>query len=197
MTEKNWETRESIIDNFFEIAMMDVSSPHDGAVFFSGPKAKRNATKLAAKSHGEKMTVIDTPALTEFVKHQRHYFGRDAKMTLEEGYTIGDWISERFAEQVSGEVRVYLDGVKPHGTFNRAEVPALLENDKIDRFLVYDSQPSIRDVGPFEEIELNRDDFKSYIERKVECVPDRRIGRNSVSSAKQAAQNLKSEPEVS
>ena len=177
---KNWDTRDSIVDNFLDIATMDVSSPHDGAVFFSGPKAKRKAKKLARQSDGEMMTVIDTPALTEFVKNQRHYFGKDAKMSLQEGYLVGDWISERFSEQATGTVRVYLDGVKPHGTFNRAEVPALLDNPNVDKFLVYDAQPTVRGVQPFQEMELNKEDFETYILRKIECMPDRRIGQKHI-----------------
>lgn len=175
---------------FLEIALMDASSPHDGAVFFSGPGAKRKAKQICDKSDGAMKTVIETPALKEFVKHQSHYFGRNATMSLQEGYTVGDWISERFAAEASGTVRVYLDGIKPHGTFNRAEVPALLANPKIDRFLVYDSRPSLRDVEPYQEMEFNREDFETYIERKLIGVPDRRMSDNHtpVSSANRGQQ---------
>ncbi|MCB1593225.1 MAG: hypothetical protein KDI90_12320 [Alphaproteobacteria bacterium] len=186
------QTREQLQEMFLDIALMDASSPHDGAVFFSGPGAKRRAKKLCDKSDGAMKTVIDTPALKEFVRHQSHYFGRDSKLTLQEGYTVGDWISERFAAEASGTVRVFLDGIKPHGTFNRAEVPALLENEDIDRFLVYDSKPTLRGIEPYEEMEFNRADFETYIERKLVGIPDRRMSEKHtpLSSAGRTAETL-------
>lgn len=188
MTDKS---RMELQNMFLEIALMDASSPRDGAVFFSGPTAKRKAKQMCDKSDGGMKTVIETPALREFVQHQCHYFGKNAKLSLQEGYAVGDWISERFAAEASGTVRVFLDGIKPHGTFNRAEVPALLANPKVDRFLVYDARPSLRDVGPFEAMEFNREDFATYIERKLIGQMDRRMSDNHtpVSTAKRTPQS--------
>jgi len=176
-------TRETLQEKFLDIALMDTSSPVDGAVFFSGPKAKRKAGKMVRQSDGDMKTVIDTPALKEFVKNQSHYFGKDSLLSLEEGYAVGDWISERFAENAKGNVHICIDGVKPHGTFNRAEVPALLDNPDLDKFYVYDSQPSVRGVQPFEPMEFNRQDFQTYLERKLIGRVDRRLDQSSLSQA--------------
>lgn len=172
----------SLHEKFLEIALMDTSSPHDGAIFFSGPAAKKEAKKLAEKSNGTMKTVIDTPALKEFSQHQSYYFGKNAELSLEEGYFIGDCISEKFAQDASGTVRVFLDGIKPHGTFNRAEVPALLKNPNVDRFLVYDTTPSIHDITRFQEMEFNKADFATYIERKLVGLTDRRLGNKKETS---------------
>ncbi len=182
-------TRESLQEKFLDIALMDTSSPVDGAVFFSGPKAKRKAGKMVKQSGGDMKTVIDTPALKEFVKNQSHYFGKNSLLSLEEGYAVGDWISERFAENAKGNVHICIDGVKPHGTFNRAEVPALLDNPDLDKFYVYDSQPSVRGVQPFEQMEFNREDFQTYLERKLIGRVDRRLDQSSLSQAADAQAN--------
>lgn len=182
-------TRETLQEKFLDIALMDTSSPVDGAVFFSGPKAKRKAGKMVKQSDGDMKTVIDTPALKEFVKNQSHYFGKDSLLSLEEGYAVGDWISERFAENAKGDVHICIDGVKPHGTFNRAEVPALLDNPDLDKFYVYDSQPSVRGVQPFEQMEFNREDFQTYLERKLIGRVDRRLDQSSLSQAADAQAN--------
>ncbi len=182
-------TRETLQEKFLDIALMDTSSPVDGAVFFSGPKAKRKAGKMVRQSDGDMKTVIDTPALKEFVKNQSHYFGKDSLLSLEEGYAVGDWISERFAENAKGNVHICIDGVKPHGTFNRAEVPALLDNPDLDKFYVYDSQPSVRGVQPFEPMEFNRQDFQTYLERKLIGRVDRRLDQSSLSQAADSQAN--------
>lgn len=166
---------QSLHEKFLEIALLDTSSPHNGAIFFSGPAAKKEAKKVAEKSNGTMKTVIDTPALKEFCEHQSYYFGKNSELSLEEGYFIGDCISERFAQDASGTVKVFLDGIKPHGTFNRAEVPALLNNPKVDKFLVYDTTPSIHNVTRFQEMEFNKADFATYIERKLIGLADRRF----------------------
>lgn len=167
----------SLQDEFIKTAFMDTSSPHDGAVFFSGPKAKRKAKKLSSTSE-DYQTVIDTPALKEFNKYQKHYFGPDADISLQDAYFIGDCISEYFAKNATGTVRIFLDGVKPHGTFNRAEMPELTTNDKIDKFLVYDAAPFDKNTEPFSEMEMTHEELKEYVAHKVEKIPPRAIGQS-------------------
>lgn len=167
-------------DEFINTAFEDASSPHNGAIFFSGPKAKRKACKMSRSNLEKYRTVVDTVALQKFNKFQPHYFGKKATFSLQEAYFIGDCISESFANNASGSVRVYLDGVKPHGTFNRVEIATLLKNDKITDFLVYDASPRNNKIQPFEEMRMSKDELRNYIDQTIKIVPFRDIGQSLV-----------------
>jgi hypothetical protein len=156
----------SLQEAFIKTAFKDTSSPENKAVFFSGPKAKRKMAKLCSKSDGF-ANVCQSEALGAFNEYQSFAFGKNATISLQDYYFIGDCISEAFADNASGTVRIYLDGVKGDGTFNRAEIPALLKNDKVTDFLVYDAMPKQSGIEPFEEIQMNKEELRDYIDRSI------------------------------
>lgn len=171
------ERDKTLQDKFVNIAFMDCSSPPDSAIFFSGPRAKRAAKADVARSGGERKTVLETEALNEFNKWQPLYFGQNAKFSISEAYFIGDCISESFARQASGKVTIYLDGIKPHGTFARAELPTLLSNPAITQFVVHDfGKVDLRAGQQPAGIVMDKEQLQSYINRHTEGMPDRRLG---------------------
>jgi hypothetical protein len=166
-----------------DTASLDTSSPQDGAVFFSGARAKRAAKKLAGSKNNDFKTVIDTDALKAFNTMQSHYFGRNASVSVEEAYFVGDCISENFAGNATGSIRVYLDGIKPHGTFARCEVPQLIQNTNITEFVIYDYDGVDLAAGQkVEPITLDCNEFKAYIECKLAGKCDRRLGNQAQAS---------------
>ncbi len=170
------DTPQSLQDEFVNTAFLDTSSPHDGAVFFSGPKAKRKAVRLAKTDPDNYKTVVNTPALKAFNAYQPHYFGKNASFSLQEAYFIGDCISEYFASNATGTVHVYLDGVKPHGTFNRVELPELLENPDVTGFLVYDLSPE-GGLSPDGEA-MTKEKLQSYVKSCTDRRSFRGIGQS-------------------
>lgn len=169
------KAKEALINTAF----MDTASPTDGAIFFSGPKAKRLVKQLVKSSDGAMVSVLDTPALQEFNQYQHLYFGKNAVMSIEEGYEVGRWISEKFASEASGNVTIVIDGkVKPHGTFNVAEFSVLLKNPNVTGFTVidYDTIKGQHNAQP-ERIPMNKEDCKAYVEKKLAGVADRRQGQ--------------------
>ena len=168
---------QTLQDEFINAALLDTSSPRNGAIFFSGPKAKRQAKKVVSGSNGEKKTVIETDALKEFNNQQSLYFGKDAIFSIDEAYFIGDCISEGFARDASGTVDVYIDGIKPHGTFARAEFPALLDNLDVDSFVVYDyASLKGQSNSVLQGLPMTKDEFACYITDKISGLADRRLG---------------------
>ena len=167
-----------LMDEFLKTAGMDTSSPENGAVFFSGPKAKRLARKMC--NSGEFVNVMQTQALTEFNKWQRHCYGDDGFISLQDYYTVGDWISEKFANEAVGAVTVCLDGIKPHGTFARAEIHVLFRNDNVTHFVVYDYSGA---DGKPEPVEMSKSDFADYVKAKLTGVRDRRLEAPDVREA--------------
>lgn len=164
------ETRRRLMDEFLKTTEMDTSSPENGAVFFSGPKAKRLAKKMS--KNGDFVNVTQTQALTEFNKWQRHCYGDDGFISIQDYYAVGDWISEKFANEATGVVTVCLDGIKPHGTFARAEIPALFMNDNVTHFVVYDYAGA---DGKPEPVEMSKSDFADYVNAKLAGMKDRRL----------------------
>ena len=175
-------TTVNLVDDFLRTVTLDTSSPENGAVFFSGAKAKR-AAKKACKSSDFK-NVTQTEALEEFNKWQKHCYGSDGFLSLQDYFAVGDWISEKFAQDASGSVAVYLDGVKPHGTFARAEIPALIANDKVTDFTVYDFAGS---EGKPEPVSMSKSEFGQYMKQKLEGVRDRRFSSAAPASEHQPA----------
>lgn len=169
-------TRKEMQDSFLSVALLDASSPPDGAIFFSGPRAKRAAKQAVTRSDGKLQTVLDTEALSEFNKWQPLYFGKDAKFSIAEAYFIGDCISESFARNASGAVTIYLDGIKPHGTFARAELPTLLQNPNVEKFIVHDyGTVDMRSAQAPTPVEMDKQKLAQYIQNRIDGVPDRRL----------------------
>lgn len=104
----------------------DASSPTGKAVFFSGAAEKRQAAEFCRKNPGYKHVCM-TDALQAFDRLE--LFKNMPPLTIGEIYDIGDMISERFASEASGNVTAFIGPkCKPHGTFLRVELPALLNN---------------------------------------------------------------------
>ena len=111
------------------LAEYDVSSEHDHAVFFSGALEKREAADFCRKNPGYRHVCM-TPALAAF--NEMNLFKKIPLISVRDIYDLGDIISERFAEEASGNVTIFIGGkCKPHGTFLRIELPALLANTKV------------------------------------------------------------------
>ena len=124
------EDRDTLIAKGLEVALYgDTSSDQDKAVFFSGADEKRQAADFCRKNPGYKHVCM-TEALHQF--DDLKLFGRGSPLTIKEIYDLGDIISERFAQEASGNVTIFIGPkCKPHGTFMRVELPAIMSNEAV------------------------------------------------------------------
>ncbi len=107
------------------VEALDVTSPPDKAVFYSG--VPRDAVAANAGSRG--LTTIETLPdgkwLNDLKLFDKNALGPDS------AYQVWDRMSERYAQAASGEVHFIVDNPSPRSTFLRKELPALKKNPNV------------------------------------------------------------------
>lgn len=123
-----------------EVERADVSSPHGGAHFYSGNAA--DGTRM--RDHAERHTDGVTSVTLEQTRGGREFEGRGmfrpgAPVTQAQANRIWRRLSERYAEEASGEATAWVHDSWSGSVWLTVECPALERNAKVS---------TIRVVGP-------------------------------------------------
>ena len=113
------------------IEKLDVSTPRNSAVFYSGPGSRVVAEQFA-RSNG-RMTLEMTPG-GAWLDAQK-LFGPDSPLTAPEAVRVWSRLSERFASQASGTAFGFVSHMRSGSIFGTVEYPALLSNPKIENVI--------------------------------------------------------------
>ncbi|WP_375500245.1 hypothetical protein [uncultured Jatrophihabitans sp.] len=112
---------------------MDVSSPKDGAVFWSG----RDADKVSMRTYAEKSTDGVTSTTLEQTQGGKYfddldlYGSNEGLVSSSQRDKIWGRLSERYGQNASGDVTAYVHDARPGGFWKTREVPALRENPNV------------------------------------------------------------------
>jgi RHS repeat-associated protein len=109
------------------VETLEVTTAHNAAVFYSGPGQRALAEEFAL-SNGR--TTLEATVGGRWLDKQA-LFGPDSPLTPEEATKVWSRLSERFAENASGNAVGFVDGARPGGIFNTVEYPALRRNPYI------------------------------------------------------------------
>lgn len=122
-------SKAELVEHALQIALdYDTLSLRDRAVFFSSGQ-KKDATEYCRKQGDGFKTVCMTDALIAF---DSLGLFRRGDFHHSEIFALGDMISERFAQDASGNVTAFVGAKsKPTGTFRRVELPTLLANPNV------------------------------------------------------------------
>jgi uncharacterized Zn-binding protein involved in type VI secretion len=123
----NWAKREAVKNKLLNLVeKLDVSSPKDKAVFYSGP-GMRDAASAAASGKGLSTieSLPDGKWLDSLQLFDKEALGPDS------AYQVWDRMSERYAGAASGEVHCFVNNPSPRSTFLRKELPALQKNPNV------------------------------------------------------------------
>ncbi len=111
-----------------KVETLDVSTPKDASVFYSGGPANRALAEQFAKANG-KRTLEMTPGGKWLDDLQ--LFGESSPLAKKEAFTAWSRLSERYAAQASGEVYAFVNGTKPTSVFSSIELPTLMKNPHV------------------------------------------------------------------
>lgn len=120
---------------------LDVSSPHDGATFYSGfdkATGQRMRTFAERDTDGITTTTLErTPGGRQI--DDMHLYDDGSPITKGQADQVWAKLSERYAAGARGRVTAYLHNADPERVYLHDELPKLLENDKVT---------SIRHIDP-------------------------------------------------
>ncbi len=115
----------SDFDYYMDLAnKLDVSTPRNGAVFYSGPGNRARATDFA--NQNGKFT-LETTAGGRYLDSLNLY----DKLPKEQADMIWRRMSERYAQGATGNVYGFVNGSNAGSIFNTVEYPTLLQNENI------------------------------------------------------------------
>jgi uncharacterized Zn-binding protein involved in type VI secretion len=118
----------------------DVSSPRDGAVFYSNEwddiqKVSVNRLRAEAYVHsrvsdGQRSTTLETTPAGLWLDNQKLL---DADCTFSKSDKIEIWnqCSRKYADGASGSARCFVTGASPGGVFRTVEMKALIDNPAV------------------------------------------------------------------
>ena len=112
---------------------LDVSSSGKAAIFYSGGPSARGAAESYVNGSSLTRTTLEMTQGGKFLESKGLF--NSGLITKTQASTIWDRVSERFAEQASGSVRVFMTekGLEnSQSIFQRTELPALLKNSNVD-----------------------------------------------------------------
>ena len=107
---------------------LNVSTPENDAVFYSGKGAREDA-EIFAQEHG-KMTLESTPG-GKWLDDLKLFEDGVSGIEVNDAYNIWKRTSERYAEEASGTSIGILNNPNPESIFNKIEFPALQLNSKV------------------------------------------------------------------
>jgi uncharacterized Zn-binding protein involved in type VI secretion len=112
------------------VEKLDLTTPKDSAIFYSGDGMSDAATALA-KAKG--LSTIESPPDGAWLNELR--LGNDDVLGRKSARQVWSRASERYAESASGEVKVLLNNPKPDSIFLTKELPALAKNSSVTRIV--------------------------------------------------------------
>jgi hypothetical protein len=110
------------------IETLDVSTPKNGAVFYSGCGNRALAEEFAIANG--RATLEMTPG-GAWLDQQQLFNTAKSGLTNEQAFQVWSRLSQRYAEGASGNAVGFVDGARTEGIFNTIEYPSLLQNPKI------------------------------------------------------------------
>jgi len=114
------------------VEILDVSTGVNQAVFYSGPGNRVLAERFASTSG--KITLETT--VGGKVLDDLKLFEKDSPITPDQAIRVWSRISQRYAQQASGDVYCVVAGARPTGVFTTIEKPALESNSKVTMMLI-------------------------------------------------------------
>jgi hypothetical protein len=132
------QPRKEVQDLLDKVETLDVSTDRDGAIFYSGPENKKLAMQCARET-GRK-TLEQTPG-GEWLKKQNLYENHyepdnnPKKLTHDEANIVWARLSQRYAEQASGEAFAFIRGAKPEKVFWNTEARVLNQSPSITKVI--------------------------------------------------------------
>jgi hypothetical protein len=115
-----------------EVEKIDFSSPSNKAIFYSG-KGSRD-TAYAHKLATGKLTIEDTPGGKWLESFDLFSDGGNSPVSKVQAELIWNRASQRYAENVSGEITLFVHKSVGTRTFYQHEFPALQKNKRIHRW---------------------------------------------------------------
>ncbi len=106
---------------------LDVSTGRNQAVFYSG-KGNRELAEAFAKEH-RKLTLEMTPG-GQYLDELK-LFSNDSHLTVEQAQQVWSRLSQRYAQQASGNIVGFVKGARPNSIFNTVEYPVLVNNPNV------------------------------------------------------------------
>lgn len=124
-SETSYGKSSSDFDYYMGLAnKLDVSTPRNGAVFYSGPGNRARATDFA--NQNGKFT-LETTVGGRYLDSLNLY----DKLPKEQADMIWRRMSERYAQGATGNVYGFINGSNAGSIFNTVEYPTLLQNENI------------------------------------------------------------------
>ncbi|MCP3139896.1 RHS repeat-associated core domain-containing protein [Pyxidicoccus xibeiensis] len=111
-----------------KVGKVNVSSPRNGAVFYSAPGARARAESFVAE-HPGKTTLELTPGGKWL--DDKHLFAKGSPLSPTQSLELWKTLSERFANGASGVSIGFVEGASKGSIFNTVEYPALLRNPNV------------------------------------------------------------------
>jgi hypothetical protein len=116
-----------------EVERLNVSSGYGEAVMYSGPG---NRLRAEAFSRNGGITLESTPG-GAWLDNQALF----KRLPPEQAILPWERLSQRYAQNASGPVNVFIDGANPRGVFTRIELPAVYSNPNVPMIIKNGVQP--------------------------------------------------------
>ncbi len=113
------------------VETLDVSTARNSAVFYSGPGNRVLAESFAAANG--RMTLEKTVG-GSWLDAQK-LFNPGSPLTPQQATQVWSRLSQRFAQEASGNSVGFVNGARAEGIFNTVEFPTLLENPNVTNVL--------------------------------------------------------------
>jgi hypothetical protein len=114
------------------VETLNVSTPKNSSIFYSGPGNRAAAEAFAAKTG--KFTLEQTPGGK--MLNDLKLYDADSPLTAAEADNIWARLSVRYAQQASGEVTAFVEGAKPDRIFLSVEKPILEANPNVTAIIM-------------------------------------------------------------
>ena len=122
--------------------MADVKSPIDGANFYSGKAADGTRMRVFAEQNTDgvsKVTLEQTPGGKDF--DGRGLYDPDSPVSKNQADQLWGRLSERYAENASGEATAWAHDPWSESIWFKRELPALEKNPDVTGIKVIDPAP--------------------------------------------------------
>jgi RHS repeat-associated protein len=109
---------------------LDFSTPHNKAVFYSGPGQYEKAAAFAKRTNG--MTIEMTDGGKRLLSDPLFQL-----LSPEQQYKVWEKASVSFASKASGKIDAFIEGARPNRTFRMREEPKLKENKNVNKYIYH------------------------------------------------------------
>jgi hypothetical protein len=125
---------QSLLD---EVEKADVSSPVDGATFWSGRSAKGESMRDFANTDGVTSKTLNQTPGGEWLQNE-HLFRPGSPVTESQANALWTRMSERYAEEAQGEVAAYVHDSPTSSVWSSKELDTLMHNPKVTQITIKD-----------------------------------------------------------